>query len=420
MSVDDTIAQARGFNSVTEMRDYFERNGYPGAKGKGASNTPAVETRYTAEEIKAQDLAIANAVKSLTASDSPSARSQALTEELRTARTKAERDRAVDRFMAAQPNPEEARFSAWLRNPGHEYRAMTENTGSNGGYIVPTGFFRELMHLTREYSGIMAGWGEFSTPLGSAIVQPSYSAFTSGTITAEGSPVADGPYSVIGQRSWPEAPIYSGSVTASLQLVQDYGADASYATFVKRGLAEALGRKLAADAATCVYTSIGTSSTTVNLTAAKALNLDTGATTELTANGLTITTYAAMWKALDAAYKPTAEWRMNSSQAEKLSRIVDSQGRYQIDPQTGTALLFNRPIRITNSVSDLTASTASGPILLSPEFAFTQRVVTGDATFLASNETRAEFLELYYRAILRSSFMAADPNACVGVKPAAT
>jgi HK97 family phage major capsid protein len=111
---------------------------------------------------------------------------------------------------------------------------------------------------------------------------------------------------------------------------------------------------------------------------------------------------------------------MTSAQANALSRIVDSQGRYQIDPATGTASLFNRPIRITNSIGNLAASTASGPVLLSPEFAFTQRVVTGDATFLASEEARAEFGEIYYRAIFRSGFMAADPNACVGVKAAAS
>jgi HK97 family phage major capsid protein len=314
----------------------------------------------------------------------------------------------------------EARFTAWLSNPGHELRAMGTASGSAGGDLIPPGWYGTLLHFAREFSGIAAGFGTFETTYGQATVQPSYSAYNAASVTAEGDTVADGPYPVIGQRAWPEAPIYTASAIVGMQLVQDYGAEGTYSQFVQRALAEALGRKLAVDAASVVYSAVGSSATTVNLTAAKALALDSGATTELAANGLTIQTYAAMWRALDPFYKPTAEWRMNSAQAEALSRTVDPQGRYVIDPSTGIATLFNRPIRETNSVSDLAVSAASGPVLLSPEFAFTQRVVIGDATFLASNEARAEFFEMYYRAILRTSFMAADPAACVGVKAAAS
>lgn len=312
----------------------------------------------------------------------------------------------------------EARFTQWLTSPGHELRSMA--TTGTGADLIPPGWYRSLLYFAREYAGIAAGFGIFESVHGMATVQPSYSAFNAASVTAEGSTVADGPFPVIGERPWSQAPIYTASAIVGRALAQDYGADGTIGTFVQRALAEALGRKIAPDAATCVYTAIGSSATTVSLTAAKALTLDSGATTELAAKGLGINTYAAMWKNLDPFYQPTAEWRMNRNQADVLSRIVDSQGRYQLDPSTGIATLFNRPIRVTNSVSDLTASAASGPVLLSPEFAFTQRVVTGDATFLASEEMRAEFFELYYRSILRTSFMAADPAACVGVIPAAS
>ena len=415
-SENEAIAEARGFSSAAEMRAFFKENGYPGEKRVGS----APEGRRSVEDAAhARDLEIFRKYQGAEPVNAPSARSEALGEELRTARTKAERDRAVDRFMASQKSPDEVRFAQWLQSPGHELRAAAESAPSAGGYLVPPGWYQQALHLAREYSGIMAGWDAFETTVGAATVQPSYSAYTATTNVSENAQVTDGPYSVIGQRSWPAAKVYSGSVTASFQLVQDYGADGTLATFVQRGLAEAVWRSLAADAVSTVYTAVAANSNKISLTAAKALTLDSGATTEFAANGLTIQTYAAMWQALDAQYKPSAVWRMNSTQANALSRIVDSQGRYQLDPSTGIASLFSRPIEVTNSISNLTASTASGPVLLSPQFAFTQRIVTGDAMFLASSETRAEFAEVYYRLAFRSSFMAADPAAFVGVVPAA-
>lgn len=349
-------------------------------------------------------------------------RIEAFTVAYRTARTRPERRAAIDAFLnRPAPLEGEERFNKFLARPGHEIRAAATSPDTAGGSLIPVGWYKALLHLAREYGGISAGFDTFETVHGQETVQPAFSAFASlSDYPGENQQITDGPYNVISQREWPEAKIYAGSVTASRNLAHDYAADGTLATFVKRGLAENLGRNLATDAASTVYGAVGSSSTTVSLTAAKALALDSGASTELAANGLTIATYAAMWKALDAGYKPSAEWRMNSTQAETLSRTVDPQGRYVLDPSTGIAKLFNRPVRVTNSISDLTASTASGPVLMSPRAAFTQRVVTGDAMFLASEEARAEYGQMYYRLVFRSSFMAADPAACVGVVPAAT
>lgn len=98
-TIDAQIASARGFASAGEMRSYFKRNGYPGER----------RARVSEEERHARDLESAREIQASMSAHEPSARSEALTAELRTARTKAERDRAVERFMSAQPRSEDAR-----------------------------------------------------------------------------------------------------------------------------------------------------------------------------------------------------------------------------------------------------------------------------------------------------------------------
>jgi HK97 family phage major capsid protein len=124
-----------------------------------------------------------------------------------------------------------------------------------------------------------------------------------------------------------------------------------------------------------------------------------------------------MQAGLDPSYLAGAKYYMNRTQYAGLLSLTDSEGRSQYEPSSGRQMLLNLPLVVTNAVTDLTASTVSGPVLMNGKAAFTQRIVDdpNEVLFLRSLENRAEYAEVLYRSGLRVDFQPRDTRGVVGV-----
>lgn len=222
-SGNESIAHARGFSTAAEMRAYYERNGYPGARKR--------ETRESEEEAHTRTLETAARLRDRIAAHAPSARSDVLAAELATANTKAERRDAVNRFMAAQRSPEEAReearFHAFLRSPGHErayearFAPQQESALGQGGAIVPPRFSAAVIHAAKEFSNLLRDFEVWESAHGETYTRATYSQFSPGQAQTENTNWTQGPAVTYGQQSWGYCPTYVADYTATYQLLRD-------------------------------------------------------------------------------------------------------------------------------------------------------------------------------------------------------
>lgn len=419
-----------------------------------------IEIRSGRGGLDTRDAERAKAISAAVEAHAPSLRSDILSAELRTAKTRSERRDAVRRFEASQLPPEEARaeasFKRWLRDGGHSWftRAAGESTGTAGGYTVPQRWSAELIRLMKDYGGALLSQFElWESPDGNPTVRPVGSAFTAAAAQTENNAITYGPDAVFGQQNWAnDCPTYAASTRVSNQLVMDAfrlpaaheggwdigerfpDASSDNRTLdelVMSMLAESLGRVLAPVATTGVYSAInaqgansGQNGGYVTLTAAQAITFKSGATTELAAQTIDVTSTApAMVAAVDPAYLGEGcGWTMTSTAWKGITSQVDGNGRPLVDVSRDGMSLLGYPVAITSGASDATASSVSGPMFGRLDLAMTLRVVGGPSgVFLfRSNERYAEYLQTYYRAALRADVAARDARALVGCQYAAS
>lgn len=363
-----------------------------------------------------------------------SARSDVLAAELRTARTKNERREARRRFFSEQRDTNEARFSAWLRQPEHgrayEDRAMGEAAGTAGGFLVPQRWLDNVIHEMKEYDALLNGVEEWrSDDFGNATLRPIYSQFGESAAVGENPATAITmmPAPVLAQQSWPLAPSYASQFVASIQLREDAGID--FDVWVGNALGEALGRVIAPVAQSTLYSTIsgvgaasGQDGGYLGLGAGTAVTFASGATTELAADTISIDTAAQMLELLDEAYaeSDTLAWYMTRKQWAGILRQTDSNGKAQSDPATNRRSLYNIPVKLTSQVKAAAASTVSGPVLGDLKAACTLRLVRGSMHLLRSHEKAAETMGMYYQMSMRADCATRDGRAVVGVQYAAS
>jgi HK97 family phage major capsid protein len=162
-----------------------------------------------------------------------------------------------------------------------------------------------------------------------------------------------------------------------------------------------------------VYPAAGVG-TQVTLTAAQAVEVDGASTTELAANVLAPKTLRAMLGKLDSAYWRGAAWYVNQKQYLNLLGVTDTTGQ----PIFRAGLVYNLPVKVENSLSDITASTVSGPILAAAGKAFYYRA--GPFEILRMRERFADQGMAAYVGYHRADFQLRDAAALVTVKAAAT
>lgn len=444
------IAAARGFASAEKMREFYERNGWPGSR---KSPVRPAASSVSEEERHARDMAIYH-------QHAPSIRSDILGAELRAARTPRERREAIRKFEETQKGLEARRnFDLWLRGTavgGTETRAMSES--GNAGDLVFEKFVGDVIYQAKECAAFLSAAEHWESADGNETVRPIASSFTAGNAQDEGTAATDGPYPVLGEgQSWPQCPTFTTANSVSWQLQQDafrlpmptedkqrwhnaphvshtgsvaYSApfidgpeNDAYDAYLSKLMGEALGRKLAPVAQSALYAMIsGVGATSggnggyVALSAADTVTIGGASTSGVTANTASIDVLARLMGALDAAYEgPNTAFYMSKAQVQGLIRQqAGTSGPLQMLPNEELRL-WGRPVVVTSQVKDVAAS---GLSVLYGDLsrALTLRTVRGGVVLIRSNERNAEFAQTYYRFVLRADVAGRDPRAVVAVK----
>lgn len=357
-------------------------------------------------------------------------------------------------------------FSAFLKNGRitPELRAAGEATNSAGGFLVPPGWWQRLQIALKAYGGSAYDYTQIVTesgqPMEWATVDPTTTeAQLVGSNTTTGAnaqtpgsgsgssganenfAVGDLDY-VFGQGVLGAYMYTSGAQKVSIQLANDSAFDLDQ--FIRARVGEAHGRAQARAAITGSGSSqplgivpalnakgavAGGSGGFLGLTAAtkiKNFGDPTGATaTELNQNTLSPTTLLNMIASIDPAYRALgAKWYMNDQQCLGLRGQTDTNGRPLLNLQDGLSegavgTVFGYPVKIDQSIPNLTASTAGGPVFGHLESAMVLRTVN-QSGLMRLVERYAEFLQIGFIGYARWDIRSNDLRAAVTVKPAAS
>jgi HK97 family phage major capsid protein len=306
-----------------------------------------------------------------------------------------------------------------------EIRAMGESGASNGAYLYPPEFQAELAVSLKQYGVLFSDYTVVDTDHGRPLEVPTAQPATAGQLVGENPTTAptenDRTFGQVTLNAWL---VHSGVQKVSFALDQDTGIpmESVFAQFA----GEAVGRELSALAVSGTGTSgsqpqgiyaATTAGQTVSLTAAQAVEVDGAASTEQGSNVLAPKTLRAMLKALDSAYWPTAAWYMNATQVTALMGVTDNSGQPLIRPN-GPLCLWDIPIKVAPEITDLTASTVSGPLLGSMSHGWFFR--NAGTRIQRMPQRFADAGSIGYQAHLRGDLQVRDNRAWVAVKAAAT
>jgi HK97 family phage major capsid protein len=130
-----------------------------------------------------------------------------------------------------------------------------------------------------------------------------------------------------------------------------------------------------------------------------------------------------MIASVDPAYRRQgAAFYVNDAQLKGLRNVTDTTGRPILqDPahESGEPTLYGYPVRIDQSIGDLTASTISGPMFGAASVAMVERRVNG-INVQRLDQRWGDYLAVGYLAWMRSDFRCNDLRAMVVVKANST
>lgn len=335
-----------------------------------------------------------------------------------------------------------------------EFRAAGEGSTSAGGALVAPAWWQRLQVALLAYGGTANDFQQLETETGAnqnwATNDPTQ---VKAVQIAENTQVGAQDYA-FGQGTLSAYMQTSGVQLVSFQL--DTDSAFSIADFVSARVAESLGRQRAAlalggtgsSAPLGLYpalTAFGGSSSTsawnnigshgygsggyVSLSTASAVTQiqlgGTGSTTtELAGNVLSPLSLKKAVQAVDIAYRRQgAKWYMNTDQAINISMIADGFGRPLYPGINGDGgELMGYEVVIDDNISNLTASTVSGPVFGYLPAAMILRRVTGEGGYglMRLDQRYADFLQVGYIGWERYDMRGNDLRAAVTFSPAAT
>ena len=359
-----------------------------------------------------------------------SARSDALTAQLRTSLTKAERRRAVRQFTAPEAAPVEARDIAnselrrfLTQGSRVEERAASEGTTTAGGFMVRP-LFGEVIRYLKSFDEILKDVEVFETLTGSTLVRPQVSSLVAApsASVSENTDVADSSGTLpvfAGTQSWGQCPTWPVTLYMSNMLLNDALAEGYARTVSDPGIGlggptTEWGQNITGSPAPALNPSGPDLLALMGSAAAEALHRKiaavlqaaliasaTGGQTQALGS-LTVPNVALMLSKLGAAFRPGARLYMSSSDFGTLAK-ADSTGLRNLDA------LIPGGIVVTDAVSNWATGTTSGPILADMGSYFTWRQAPGYAT--VSRELRAEYAQTVVIMALRADFAATGRSA---------
>lgn len=315
-------------------------------------------------------------------------------------------------------------FAHYLRTGDDtELRAMGVATGSNGGFMVPEDYQRELTVTMKSFGRVFSAMRHVPTNNGRVMRAPV------AQFSGSGSLVAENPVSAIGtaDRTYSQVTLNGYTVTSGIHKLS-FALDEDSAFPVQGVISDFAGEMIGRALATLSVSGTGSNqptgvyvagaATALTLTAGKAVTIDGAASTELTSKALAPSTLRAMVAALDSAYDDgNAAWYMSPTTFAAQCAVTDTAGQPLIRPQ-GPRQLYGYPIVIASELSDLTASAVSGPILANLDRAYYWR--DAGTEILRLGEKYADSGSVGYVAFWRGDLEPRDVRALVTVKAAAT
>lgn len=233
--------------------------------------------------------------------------------------------RGMDRLSGEDRAVMQSRFDAEA-----EARAEGIATGGAGGYLVPTGFWQNLVIAMKAYGGIQANANILDTASGQPMQWPSADDTGNvGAILGENTQVSQQDIAFT-QKTLNAYTYTSKLVLVSLQLIQDSAFDVD--TFVEGRLAERIGRATAQHFATGTGTSQPQGLVTGLVAAnsgSQVLTLSTGSATTFSADNLIDLVHK-----VDPAYRQSGRARfvLNDTSIAIIRKLKDNQGRYLWQP----------------------------------------------------------------------------------------
>ncbi len=264
-------------------------------------------------------------------------------------------------IVTAAPQHEDAEvraFERYLRTgqapAGAEFRAQSEGTPSEGGYLVPQGYRAEMIKTLKAYGGIANLAQSFDNGNGGSVEWPTMDdTANTGVIVSENTAPASGADLVFGTNAL-GAYTYAASgangdpLRIPRELLQDSAFDLQ--GLVMDALAERIGRSQAVDFAT--GNGVGKPKGILDTT--RQIKLATANDLANAANG-----YAkilAVYGALDPAYEDNAVWVFNKTTWVQLMSMEDEVGRPLLMPNAQSGIggkpgytLLGYPVYLDNS-----------------------------------------------------------------------
>ncbi|HLL28575.1 MAG TPA: phage major capsid protein [Xanthobacteraceae bacterium] len=196
--------------------------------------------------------------------------------------------------------------------------------GSDGGYLVPTGFMPELIKSLKAWGPMMDPdiVRVLNTSTGVSIPWPSMDDTSNeGALIAENTAVSTAELT-FGTKSLDAWKYTSGVVLVSNELLQDAALDVE--TIVRDAMAERIGRKGNRDLTT------GDGSSKPN----GIVHATSGGVTAASASGVTFDDLIELEHSVDPAYRndPSCRWMFTDTTLKILRKLKDGQGRYIWNP----------------------------------------------------------------------------------------
>lgn len=312
--------------------------------------------------------------------------------------------------------PEEQRAAVAAR---WEERAEGVATGSAGGYLVPQGFWNNLVIAMKAYGGLLNEVGTIETSTGNPLPWPGADDTANvGAILGENTQVTQQDIAFTTQTL--NAYTYTSKlVLVSLQLMQDAAFDVD--AFVTGRLAERIARIQAQH----IVSGTGTGQPQGIVTGTtNTKTLATGATTTLGSGTTGYDTLIDLIHAVDPAYRglPGTKFIAHDSFLGAVRKVKDTQGRplWQPDYLAGgdRDTVLGYPVVIDNSMATMAANSVSA-LFGNFQRGYIWRRVLG-LQMLRLTERYADFLQVGFLGFMRADGRVNDVKAIAALVQSAT
>lgn len=296
------------------------------------------------------------------------------------------------------------------------YTGLNEGTGTQGGYMVPIGFQRELEITMKAYGRMLANCRILETSTGNTLDWPTMDdTANTGNYLAEAAPVTQ-VNPTFGQVQFSSFLASSQQVLISVQLLQDSAFD------VEAELREAFGIRLGRIINLKTTLGSGTSEpqglitaiqndAVPNIVNAAGSNANDGISGNNDTNSIGSDDLDNLISAVDPAYRPQSKFMMHWKTIDLLRKLKDKYGR----PLWNASLAVGEPDRIWGYPydwnADMATVAAGAYTVLFGDFSKHVIRTIGGITFVRYNELYMPNHQIGFQAYLRNDSRRIQPKA---------